>query len=112
MWFLLAWLLLGSLRRSELWLFLNNKFHHIIVPEDPVPDAMFWRVKLALAVLQSVPPLSFVVRSISPVHFSVSVAIICLVIALVHVAGIPSEDAVAVLAILIILSLVLVTVSN
>lgn len=44
---------------------------------------------LAEAMLAALPPLAFIDSAISPVHLSVPVPLVILVVALVHVAGLP-----------------------
>lgn len=55
-----------------------------------------WEDHLAVAVLNTPDPLALVAATISPVHLTVAVPLILLVLSLVDVATRPLEDAVAV----------------
>jgi hypothetical protein len=91
--------------------FLPNLNYHIIIKKTLLET--FWRhVNASLAVLDAVDPISFVVTSISPIHFPIPIANIAFVVTLIDISTDPGIDAISPFFIVIVVTLVMICVPD
>ena len=67
---------------------------------------------LPVAMLNSIQPIAFITCSIGPVHFAVAISWIGLVVTLVDIAWSPSKFPISWFSITLIISLILIRISN
>lgn len=97
------------LRHACLWLVaIWQRSLEDVVLEEPVLDPAVWEAHHSSSVLDALVPLAFVDGAVCPVHLSVAHALVVEVVAVVDVAALPDEGAVAVLFVELVLALELI----
>ena len=79
-----------------------------VVFESALLDGAVWESHFPVAMLDTLFPLALIDRAVGPKHFTISLSFVINIVAFVNVTALPVEDAVAVFAVLLILSIILV----